>query len=269
MKEVIFSEGGMPLALDDLALMQGNSKGLFHLIIGGLVGKENDVFAFSLPDITTFYDKENTRYITRVKAGEAYIKGNVVSWQDTQLTVDGLKKSIYIVVREELSDERIFEDGQSRASRKEYKVSLSASGGGENTYDLTNMPTFSDLVKKKKDDGGWEDVSSEVKMMGSGYKGFIGVKKINDVISVKLDLVSQDFQWGHSLPGTDSNEEYIIFYSIIYSKDLETKGLEVKHPITNEPLGKIKTNTNGAFCLVPKNEQLKPYQCPIKIEFTI
>lgn len=268
MKEVIFSEGGMPLALDDLALMQGNSKGLFHLIIEGLVGKENNVFTFSLPNITTVYDKENTHYVAHVKAGEAYIKGNVVSWQDTQLVVDGLKKSIYIVVREELSDERIFEDGQSRASRKEYKVSLSASVGGENTYDLTNMPTFSDLVKKKKDDGGWDDISLNA-MMDNGYKGFVGVKKINDILSVKVDLVSKDFQWGDYLPGTDSYEEYVIFYSIIYSKDLETKGLEIRHPITNEPLGKIKTNTNGAFCFVPKNEQLKPYQCPIKIEFTI
>ena len=268
MKEVIFSEGGMPLALDDLALMQGNSKGLFHLIIEGLVGKRNDVFTFSLPDITTFYDKENTRYVTHVKAGEAYIKGNVVSWQDTKLAVDGLKKSIYIVVREELSDERIFEDGQSRASRKEYKVSLSASGGGENTYDLTNMPTFKDLVSENQKTGDWEDYKREANF-DAGYSGFFGLRVINDVIHIKLDLTSKDARWGRDLPGIDTKEQYVILESAVFGDDDITEGIEVKHPITNVLLGKLKTSIYNSLVFVPKNEQLKPYQCPIKIEFTI
>lgn len=268
MKEVIFSEGGMPLALDDLALMQGNSKGLFHLIIEGLVGKGNDVFTFSLPDITTFYDKENTRYVAHVKAGEAYIKGNVVSWQDTQLAVDGSKKSIYIVVREELSDERIFEDGQSRASRKEYKVSLSASGGGENTYDLTNMPTFKDLVSESQKTGDWEDYKREANF-DAGYSGFFGIRNINGVIHVKLDLTSKDVQWGGVYSGLEDKVQYVVIESGIFGDDDIAKGIEVKHPITNVLLGKLKTSLNNSLVFIPKNEDLRPYQCPIKIEFTI
>ncbi len=268
MKEVIFSEGGMPLVLDDLALMQGNSKGLFHLIIEGLVGKGNDVFTFSLPDIRTFYDKENTRYVAHVKAGEAYIKGNVVSWQDTQLIVEDSKKSIYIVVREELSDERIFEDGQSHASRKEYKVSLSTSVGGENTYDLTNMPTFSDLVIEKQKTGDWEDYKREANF-DAGYSGFFGLRTINGVIHIKLDLTSKDTQWNGVYTGREDKVQYVIIESAVFGDDDITEGIEVKHPTTNVLLGKLKTSLNNSLVFIPKNENLRPYQCPIKIEFTI
>ena len=63
--------------------------------------------------------------------------------------------------------------------------------------------------------------------------------------------------------------QYIIIESAVFGDDDITEGIEVKHPITNVLLGKLKTSLNNSLVFIPKNEDLRPYQCPIKIEFTI
>lgn len=51
MKEINFHDGGMPVHLDDLKLLQSFSKDVVLLLIKSLVGEKVEAFAMNLPKV--------------------------------------------------------------------------------------------------------------------------------------------------------------------------------------------------------------------------
>ena len=161
MNRLLFSEGGQPVCLDDLKLLQDNEQEGIKLLLSALV----DTKVFLLDKIKMDLPKrsEDGRVYFTVKAGTLVVDGELLSWNDTKFSTADIAGPKYLCVRDIETDSRIFEDGQSRAcvKAKEAYVSLSNEGASL-SYDILQLPVFADLLKTKLNiavDKNWKDIA--------------------------------------------------------------------------------------------------------------
>ena len=99
MKEINFHDGGMPIHLDDLKLLQNFSKDIVLLLIKSLVGDKVEAFAMNLPKV-----KRAPEGGVVVSPGAMYADGDILSWNETRIAdvIEGMP--IYACIREVTSD---------------------------------------------------------------------------------------------------------------------------------------------------------------------
>ena len=144
MNKIKFNEGGMPVNLDDLQLLQFNMTEIFKTIMKFLSGNAQ-VFLVRFPD-TVAKKEDNGKTTLMVKAGAMVIDGELVQWPDTPI-VGTAGDSIYACINKTNADEREYADGQHRYCREVKTVVFSYSkDGAEEAYDIGELPVLSDLL---------------------------------------------------------------------------------------------------------------------------
>ena len=200
MNELQFHEGGQPIQLDDLQLLQENAMLMFQTLVKTLAN-EADVFLMKAPhaSVRVAPDGSSSSYV--VDAGTLVLHGDIIPWHETDMSVKAWNAPVYLCVREVESEPRVFADGQTRNCRigKEVSLSLTKDGAPE-AYSLFELPTLPDLLSKTlgvtKEDKEWQDV--EVDAWGNGYSGTLRYRRVHDRFYFDINLTSNAEAWTES-----------------------------------------------------------------------
>lgn len=263
MKEINFHDGGMPVHLDDLKLLQSFSKDVVLLLIKSLVGDKVEAFAMNLPKV-----KRAPEGGVIVSPGAMYADGNILSWNETRVTdvVEGMP--IYACIREVTSDNRLFADGQEHPCRIEKEVYFSSSKDGvAKAYDITTIAVFADLLEKNVEQGEWKDIGSV--HMYNGYSGKARARTVNNRTRFQLYLTSDETSWREPYE-SDPKPLYLVCRIFPWLGKAFLKGVEVKSTFLNKVIGTLKW-VPGLDTLIfePVSNSATPRDCPIVLDITL
>lgn len=265
MKEINFHDGGMPIHLDDLKLLQSFSKDIVLLLIKSLVGEEVEAFAMNRPKV-----KRAPEGGVIVLPGAMYVKGDILSWNETRVADITEGMPIYACIREVTSDNRLFADGQEHPCRIEKEVYFSSSKDGvAEAYDITTIAVFADLLQERIKFGDWQNMVWREHFY-NGYSGTFSIREVNRRYRVQAKLESNATVWTSKYEWPGRN-----FYSVFDSTPAPSKwktsfrqGVDVKSKL-GSPLGKLICTTSEVFVFEPVDTNLTPRDCPIVLDITL
>lgn len=266
MNRLLFSEGGQPVCLDDLKLLQDNEQESIKLLLSALV----DTKVFLLDKIKMDLPKksEDGRVYFTVKAGTLVVDGELLSWNDTKFSIADIAKDKYLCVRDIETDSRIFEDGQSRACVKAKEAYFSLSNEGASlSYNMLQLPVFADLLKKKLNiavDKNWKDIAVT---WSNGYTGSFQCQDLGNYYKCRISIKSSLRSWdeGNGEVGliTDNNIPRFVSPMFLTGGDDDTTMSEF-YLVNN--IEKLALRGNGVDF---SNDIYSPAMCPINTIFDI
>lgn len=263
MKEINFHDGGMPVHLDDLKLLQSFSKDVVLLLIKSLVGEKVEAFAMNLPKV-----KRAPEGGVVVSPGAMYADGNILSWNETRVAdvIEGMP--IYACIREVTSDNRLFADGQEHPCRIEKEVYFSSSKDGvAKAYDITTIAVFADLLEKNVEQGEWKDIGSV--HMYNGYSGKARARTVNNRTRFQLYLTSDETSWREPYE-LNGKQLYLVCNVVPRWEKAFLKGIEVKTGYLNKSIGTLKWAPGSSVLIFePVSNSATPRDCPIVLDITL
>lgn len=189
MNRLKFNEGGQPVYLDDLATLQANAVQGLQRLLSALTGGTG---VYMLQEQKGEVADEEGKKI-KMYGGAAVVDGEIVEWEDTTLTVDSWDDPLYLCIKRTETDQRTFEDGQTRACATKTEASLTTdSSGAQESYAVADLPVLSTLVRKAigiKEEEGYRQM--KVNFM-NGYSGTVACKELTDAYRYKIDIKSQN-----------------------------------------------------------------------------
>lgn len=202
MNRLKFNEGGQPVYLDDLELLQENERTMLRALVGSLTGWTNKVMLLddpipllSDPLFSIGFEPE----LHEIPSGLAWIQEDFVTFTGLKLsettTWSKLKDHLYLVVGRRETDSRLCEDGQNRNCRTEITARLALDPeGAVETYKVSDLPTVRDAVKLNivGAEPKWEEVSVK---WANGYSGRVERKKIKDGYRIHIRAQSKQEAW--------------------------------------------------------------------------
>ena len=261
MNKLQFHEGGQPIQLDDLQLLQDNSFDLFRVIMDFISG-ETPAFLLRFPKITT-KRKEDGGHTSTVQAGKLIVNGEVLGWEETIIDGNTARQPIYACVHQEESDIRTFADGQSRKCRVSKRISIGMTKEGvEEAYDITTLPLLSDLVKDLVNKGEW--IYSPV-VGSNGYDGYFRFRNVNGNFYIQIELSSSNREWA----ADGENKEYKAAFSVRTISYIRLAGRTFVIKNGTQEVGTLLFSDNSFAIIKPIDNSLAPYNCPIKLDIKI
>ena len=191
MNRLKFNEGGQPVYVDDLETLQENDAESMKRLLEALTG---GVKAYLLTEWETeivSVDVEKSTTTVKIYAGTAVVDGEFVSWDDVTVTLQSWDDPIYLCIKREKTDNRVFEDGQTRACAVETKgyISTDKSGATEN-YCIYDLPMMTKLVRKAigvSDEPSYKQLKVT---FCNGYTGTVMYKELEETYRIKVNIKS-------------------------------------------------------------------------------
>lgn len=189
MNKLIISEGGQPVFLDDIFLLQQNSDVMFQAIIRLLsMGKE----AF-LADKVVYYVQSVENDVTKVQVGSGtiFVEGMVLGF-DARIFELTEGQEVYVCINKAQTDLRQFEDNQKRACRDTYTAVLSTTFyGAYKYYKLLDLEVFQGFSGEPvKTD--WKTLTVD---WNNGFTGSLKSKPQNESTVYQINISSVQTSW--------------------------------------------------------------------------
>lgn len=263
MNKIQFHEGGMPVNLDDLQLLQDNTFGLFKLMIDFVSGG-TPAFLIQLPDISARGKEDGGEAVT-VGKGCLVVKGEVIQWAETLIDERTSGLPIYACIYEQNDDRREFADGQSHDCRavRAATISLSKDGVAE-AYDITALPLLSDLLADVIAHGGWKYGTFRGV---NGYNGFIRYRRLNGKMRVQIEAKSTNEEWSR-----EDEDMYGDYRAIFNTNNVIFGRLSYKdYPLEQNgaKTGNFKYERHGVATFKPARDGMTPADCVIKMDIEV
>lgn len=193
MNRLKFNEGGQPVYVDDLETLQENDTASMKRLLETLTG---GVKAYLLSDVSAevvSVDVDKSTTTAKIHGGVAVVDGEFVSWDDTTIVLQSWADPIYLCIKRTETDNRTFEDGQTRACVVETKgyISTDKSGATE-SYCMYDLPIMAKLVRKAigvNDEPSYKQLKVTFR---NGYSGTVAYKELADVYRYKIDIRSNN-----------------------------------------------------------------------------
>lgn len=191
MNKIKFSEGGQPVYLDDLQLLQDNDTSAMAALVK-MLGNGENVFLFQKGGWDVI-EQDESGVTVLIKAETFIANGEFLSWEDTNLQVpyNMIEEPVYLCINTVEADRRQFDDGQERPCRIARKVYISQDNtGAAEYYNYYELPVLSDLVKQMvgiKEPELWQQITAH---FFNGYSGIIKYKDLGDCYRVRVDIRS-------------------------------------------------------------------------------
>lgn len=195
MNRIKFNEGGQPVYLDDLQLLQENDISAMKELLKALGNGHNAFLLHELQTEDLIFDETLQKTVLFVKSGTLVLDGEFLTWPETKLQVDDWETPIYLCIRTSDMDTRQFEDGQNRNCRtcKEAYLSVDHSGVNE-FYSIYDIPRFQNLVKDMigyKNTETWQMIKVE---FCNYYTGTVRFKEQTECYRVWVDIKSTSYE---------------------------------------------------------------------------
>lgn len=191
MNRLKFNEGGQPVYVDDLETLQENDTAGMKRLLETLTG---GVKAYLLADIKAeivSVDVDKSTTTGKFYGGTAVVNGEFVAWDDVTLVLQSWDDPIYLCIKREETDNRVFEDGQTRACAVETKGYLSTDkSGATESYCIYDLPVMKKLVRKSI---GIEEEPSYKQLkvtFCNGYTGTVMYKEMEEMYRIKVNIRS-------------------------------------------------------------------------------
>jgi len=202
MNRLVFSEGGQPLFLDDIKLLQDNDAGFNRQLLNAISGRSS-VFLLQALDMKILsVDQEKFTTTAKVYAGSIVIAGDIIDFPETTVTVKTWHDPLYVCIKETEHEEREFEDGQTRPCRQSTQAYISTSKDGvKAAYNAFELPTLTGLLRRSVGIEGafvWKDIPVT---FFNGYGGQVQYMEQNGSTRVKIKVSSRNGDWKNSSDG--------------------------------------------------------------------
>ena len=122
MNRLKFSNGGQPLFLEDIKLLQENQDEILSTLLYALC-KDTGIIILKGGDWDVI-NEDGDVLTVRIAEGKAFVGGDIVGWNETDVS-NNLDNDLYLCVQEVDEDEREFGDGVPRKCRTNKRVYFS------------------------------------------------------------------------------------------------------------------------------------------------
>lgn len=196
MNRLVFSEGGQPVCLDDLKLLQELFFESMKPFLKALV--KTDVFIledYIFQNAELDEEKGETKFT--LLSGTLVVNGDFLTWPDTDLSIQDWSQPIYLCVKNVDSDMRLFEDGQSRNCTQSKEVYASTdSTGADQAYNLYNLHSLLDLLSSAL---GLGSIKENAKVtFFNGYSGKVKVNEADNDRQLTINISTSAKSWDTS-----------------------------------------------------------------------
>lgn len=193
-----FSEGGQPVFLDDLQLLQENGVGMWRSILGVLSGNRKAFLLRDCEQRTLSTDSSTLSKTVSVGSGVLVTDGGLCPFEGTTLTV-ARGGEIYVCLKRGEGGRRTFGDGQVRGCVSTLTATLeTTSAGADAAYSLDDLKTLLELLSEALSSSGRKE---RVKItFANGYTGSLQVKLRTDGDwDISVDVASPNTDWSTDL----------------------------------------------------------------------
>lgn len=145
MNKILFHEGGQPLYLDDLALLQANVLENQRALLSAFTGSQVRACFVNKPSFVGVRGDDGITF--RIPAGRIIVDGDVIAYGDTELKTQHENATLYIGITRRDTDIRTFEDGQLRPCRQEVTTTWTHSPEGfDEVFKYADLPSLTAIV---------------------------------------------------------------------------------------------------------------------------
>nr|DAE07043.1 MAG TPA: hypothetical protein [Myoviridae sp. ctuJM17] len=201
MNRLVFNEGGQPIFLDDIKLLQDNDAGFNRQFLNAISGKSS-AFLFQPLDMKPLsVDQEKLTTTAKVYAGSIVVAGEIIDFPESTVTVKTWSDPLYVCIKETENEEREFEDGQTRPCRKSVQAYISTSkDGAKVAYNVLELPTLTELLRRNLGLGGIDTWKNIPVTFFNGYTGQVQYQKQGGSTRIKVKISSMKGEWD-AMPG--------------------------------------------------------------------
>lgn len=176
-EKLLFHEGGQPVYIDDLKLMQDGQCGMWRTLLALFMGGA-EACLLERADMQLLALTDDSGRDVLVGGGTLVVDGMTCPFPAARLLVpaDG---DVYVCIKRAETDSRQFEDGQERPCRETFTAYLSVTdAGAERAYRLAELPALLDLLADRLARGG--TAGSEGVAFANGYSGSARARQLDD-----------------------------------------------------------------------------------------
>lgn len=240
MDKIKFSEGGQPVFLDDLELLQDNYMALISFLQESVTGKKKPILLSDFNPLLESVNSDGTVNIA-VPGNKILYEGLLADIPEATFNKIDNKTTIYVSIAEEDSQLRTFQNGDSWPVRTSISAALTTSKPAVG-FAMDELRRFTGLK--------YEQV-----LLLNGYVGYVRVKDNQLLISVET---SQE---------TWTNDEYILFVVQDQSwvSALANKGFDVDKTKGT----RISFDSSGKCTYGYTVGPISPYDPPENIQMTV
>lgn len=191
MNRLKFNEGGQPVYVDDLETLQENDTVSMKRLLETLTGGVKACLLADIKAEIVSVDVDKSTTTGKFYGGTAVVNGEFVAWDDVTLVLQSWDDPIYLCIKREETDNRVFEDGHTRACVVETKgyISTDKSGATE-SYNINDLPVMKNLVRKAigvKDEPSYKQLKVT---FCNGYTGTVMYKELEEMYRIKVNIRS-------------------------------------------------------------------------------
>ena len=201
MNRLLFNEGGQPIFLDDIKLLQDNDAGFNRQFLNAISGKSSAFLLQHLDMKPLSVDQEKLTTTAKVYAGSIVVAGEIIDFPESTVTVKTWSDPLYVCIKETENEEREFEDGQTRPCRKSVQAYISTSkDGAKVAYNVLELPTLTELLRRNLGLGGIDTWKNIPVTFFNGYTGQVQYQKQGGSTRIKVKISSMKGEWD-AMPG--------------------------------------------------------------------
>ena len=201
MNRLLFNEGGQPIFLDDIKLLQDNDAGFNRQFLNAISGKSSAFLLQYLDMKPLSVDQEKLTTTAKVYAGSIVVAGEIIDFPESTVTVKTWSDPLYVCIKETENEEREFEDGQTRPCRKSVQAYISTSkDGAKVAYNVLELPTLTELLRRNLGLVGVDTWKNIPVTFFNGYTGKVQYQKQGDSTRIKVKISSMKGEWD-AMPG--------------------------------------------------------------------
>ena len=273
MNRLLFNEGGQPIFLDDIKLLQDNDASFNRQFLNAVTG-DSPIFLIKRLELKPVsVDPSKLTTTAKIFANSVVLSGEIIDFPDTTVTVRTWNDPIYVCVTETENEGREFEDGQERPCRLSRQAYISTSKDGVNVaYNILELPTLTELLRRNLGLGGVDTWKNIPVTFFNGYTGKVQYQKQGDTTRIKVKVSSMKGEWD-AMPGKgilfEVDHQVGSFLNRTWSRTFGTGGDDGSHLCALE-------FSEGKCCLRDLRELSgssdvldSPISCPVSLIFEI
>ena len=199
MNKLIFNEGGQPVYIEDLKLLQDNNTLFTKAMMGVVLQREEACLMQPCEVVTVGINTPDLSANVEVPAGEIYYNGMLLPFEGKKLTI-AKGAPLYICLKRTLTDLRTFENGQQHHCQEAWSASVETQNvGADKAFQLNNLKTYLQLMELALLNSSKRE--SIPCAYANDYSGDFTAKKLGNDIEFALTVSSTAKDWQKDAPG--------------------------------------------------------------------
>ena len=202
MNKLLFNEGGQPVYLDDLKILQETPQNQIAQLLSAFGSGETAYLLTSLQGDIISIDTTTHKTTAKVHKNWLVEDGLIFEIPETTIVVSSWNDPIYVGIKTTEGDARNFEDGQSHPCSESLEAYLSTVKTDDSMINAWGLKTIfslmGSLMNAEQTDAAYKDIDVS---FSNGYSGQVQYKELSDCYRIKIKISSTSTVWGDNTSG--------------------------------------------------------------------